>query len=179
MTAPSAHPSLTPLTHLTPAHAELARLRRSTRAWSAAMGTALVAVVFWAYRAPGPAPTPPAEVSPTPMAAVASGPAMLDESVFAAPICKALPKAETGAPVAPPQPLPKLQLLAIDAPPGQAPAALLYDQELDTTARVVSGATYREFEVVVGQGRVTLRTASRDDPGVTLWLEPPSVGGPR
>lgn len=144
------------------------------------MATGLVAVVIWAYRAPGPTLTSPADAAPGSVTAVASGPTMLDESVFAAPICKDLPKPEIGAAVAPPPaPLLKLQLLAIDAPPGQAPAALLYDQALDTTVRVVSGATYREFEVLVGQGHVTLRSASRDDPGVTLWLEPPSGGGLR
>lgn len=144
------------------------------------MAAALVVLVAWAYRTPGLAPMPAADVPPAPATAAASGPPILDESAFAAPIAKAPPRPQTGAPAAPPPaPLPKLQLLAIDAPAGQAPAALLYDQELDTTARVVSGATYREFEVIIGQGRVTLRTAARNDLGVTLWLEPPSGGGPR
>lgn len=162
-----------------PSHQVIQRVRRSTRRWCWSGGALLLASITWAVWEQPDDPASKDEhkrLQRTAEPASGSSVSTLNEAAFASVIWRTPSKPMLDVALPPPPPALRLQLLAIDSPPGQPAVAILYDQERDVVSRLAGGATYRGYTIAVFKDRVVVGVSDTGGHSTTLLLE--ATAGP-
>lgn len=161
-------------THVSPSHQAIQRVRRSTQR-SCWVGVALLgASITWAvWELPVHSASTDGQMNRQRPAELLSRSSVstLNEAAFASLIWRTPSKPMLEVTLPPPPPTLRLQLLAIDSPPGQPPIAVLYDQELDVVSKLGSGATYRGYGITVSKDRVVVGAPDTSVQATILLLD--------